>query len=290
MFSNQIEKSYAQIGVGKLGSVIIRSLLNSNTLSAENCTLIVRRPEQLQQLKEEFSINVETSIEHGAQNAETILLAMRPQQAAEVLRSLAPVIRERREKPVVISVAAGISDNTISNALGGDIDVACVLPNLLLGGSYSAVGLYASATKAAERSRELFEPIARVFQVERLDQLDTVSAISASLPGQLSMILRGIVLGAVHQGLTEEMAREIVLLASAGTSAHLLETKQSLSEFGNKVCTPAGTTIQGVKALVEGATDATLMRMVEVTTKRAREFRELYQGIEGTLPPLPKNN
>jgi pyrroline-5-carboxylate reductase len=205
--------------------------------------------------------------------SELIVLAVKPQQMAEVLADIGPALPSAQ--PLIVSIAAGVNLRTIADRLGvPGCRLIRVMPNTpcLVGASASAYASGQGATSAdIQLVDRLFNAVGRAFPVaEKL--LDAVTGLSGSGPAFVFVMIEALSDGGVRMGLPRDLATQLAAQTVLGSAKLLLETGQHAGALKDMVASPAGTTIAGLHALERGGIRAAMMDAVEAATLRSVEL------------------
>ena len=180
-----------------------------------------------------------------AEEADHIFLGVKPQMMADMLTGSAPVL---------VSMAAGVTIARIRELAGGDYPVIRIMPNMP-----AAVGegviFYACSENCEKAQLEAFlrymQPAGRLFPLEEKLQ-DAGSAVAGCGPAFAAMFLEAMADGGVACGLPRAAAVQYAAQMMLGTAKMVLETNEHPGSLKDRVCSPGGSTIQGVRTLEEG--------------------------------------
>ncbi|MCH2097191.1 MAG: pyrroline-5-carboxylate reductase [Pseudomonadales bacterium] len=206
------------------------------------------------------------------EQADLVLLAVKPQVMRDVVRPLAETLQA--SNAVVMSIAAGIECAMLENWLGPVPIVRC-MPNTpaLLG--VGAAGLFAT-DRVDSRGRGLAElvmtAVGTVTWVDREGLIDAVIAVSGSGPAYFFLLMEKMVAAGVDLGLTESTARALVLQTALGAARMATESGTSPSELRRQVTSPGGTTEAAVNAFEAGEVGALVARAMGDAVARAGEL------------------
>ena len=207
-----------------------------------------------------------------AENAQRIFLAVKPQMMAGVLETLKPTLQEK--KPLLISMAAGLTMAQIEEMAGGDLPIIRIMPNTPV-----AVGKGLTLYCANERvSQEVLEDfLADMAFSGILDPVeerlfDAAGTVSGCGPAYLYMFIEAMADGAVSCGVPRAQAMRYAAATMAGAAQMVLETGLHPGQLKDNVCSPGGSTIAGVKALEDGAFRSTVINCIQAATKRNSEL------------------
>ena len=207
-----------------------------------------------------------------AEKADRIFLAVKPQMMAGVLAELKPILQAR--KPLLISMAAGLTMDQIDEMAGGDCPIIRIMPNTPV-----AVGKGLTLYTANDQvSREALEDFLSDMDAsgildpveERL--FDAAGTVSGCGPAYLYMFIEAMADGAVSCGVPRAQAMRYAAATMAGAAEMVLETGLHPGQLKDNVCSPGGSTIAGVKALEDGAFRATVMNCIQAATRRNSEL------------------
>lgn len=203
--------------------------------------------------------------------AQVIVLAIKPQKAADVLHELSGLVTADH---LVVSIVAGIPLATISEALGSECRIVRVMPNTpcLLSAGASAFATGATATPSdAQLVERMLSTVGVAVQVAE-PLLDVVTGLSGSGPAYIYQVIEALSDGGVRMGLPRDVATTLAAQTVLGAARMVLETGEHTGVLKDNVTSPGGTTIAGLHALERGGMRASLMNAVEAATERSREL------------------
>ena len=201
-----------------------------------------------------------------------LVLAVKPQFFPEVIAEIRDAVSENT---LVISIAAGLTLERIAGLFDRDVTamrlIRC-MPNTpaLVNAGCTAVVPGPGATAADETlCLQLMGSFGRAIVIpERL--MDAASAAAGSSPAFVFMFIEALADGAVAAGMPRAQAYEFAAAAVAGSAQLVLETGRHPGDLKDMVCSPGGTTIEGVKALEEGAFRASVMNAIVACVEKAK--------------------
>ena len=209
-----------------------------------------RSREKAEKLAEELGAAVSDNLSIAAR-ADYIFLGVKPQMLPGVLAQLAPVLAGRGEPFVLVSMAAGTSIEKVQQLSGIKWPVIRIMPN-----TPASIGrgmiLYAPGPGVTEAQLEEFlELMSGAGRFTRLEErlIDAGSSVSGCGPAFADMFIEALADGGVACGLPRSAALELAAQMLLGSAALVLESGRHPGELKDAVCSPGGTTIQGVRAL-----------------------------------------
>lgn len=264
-------KKIAFLGAGKMGGIILQALLKNGSLNAKHAVATVAHPERAKALSMKLKLKVGTDNAEAAKNADIIVIAVKPQVVEEVVREISGHVGP---KQLIISVAASVPTAMIEKNLPANVPVVRAMPNTpcLMGAGMTAIckGKYASPQHLALTSH-LFDVVGRTVVVDE-KHMDAVTALSASGPAYIYIILESLAEAGVKVGLPRDIATLLAAQTALGAAKVVLETGDHPALLKDAVTTPAGCTIDAIMELEEGKLRVTLIKAVVKAAQRAKEL------------------
>ena len=207
-----------------------------------------------------------------AQQADRIFLAVKPQMMADVLAELSPILARRR--PVLITMAAGLTMSRIAAMAGGNYPVIRIMPNTPVSVG-CGMTLYCANELVDEKTlADFLEDMAPTGRMDKLEErlFDAAGTVSGCGPAYVYMFIEAMADGAVACGVPRAKAMEYAAAAIAGAGMFALKSGQHPGALKDAVCSPGGSTIAGVKALEDGKFRGTVMDCIMAAAKRNSEL------------------
>jgi pyrroline-5-carboxylate reductase len=257
------------IGGGQMGEALIRGMIESDLISAENITVAEPMARRREYLEKTYKINGVEKASELAGKSKVVILAIKPQIVEPVLRQYSAHLTEEH---LLISIAAGIPLGCIEQLAGEDLRIIRVMPNtpaLVLAGASAMSGNQNIRQEDMEVAQKIFSAVGICIEVAE-NLLDAVTGLSGSGPGYVFTFLEAMIDGGVLAGLPRPVAEELAVQTLYGSAKLAMETKEPAAVLKGKVTSPGGTTITGIQALEEGGLRGTVMTAVEAATERSR--------------------
>ncbi len=210
-----------------------------------------------------------------ARSADMIFLGVKPQVMLETVKSIAPILRSRRDHAVAVSMAAGIPASQIAEWIGDPgFPVIRIMPNLPASVGEGIILMCSGSGASAEDENALRQVMAPAGMIMELpeNKIDAGSAVSGCGPAFVCLFTEAVVDGATRCGLPRDMAMRLALQMVAGTAKYALETGMDPAVLRGRVCSPAGSTIEGVRVLEENAARGVIMDAVWAAYIRSAEL------------------
>jgi len=240
------------IGGGNMASSLMNGLIASGYSSRQIWVSDINE-NTLKSLAANLDINVSSSNDEVIKHVDVVVFAVKPQVLETVAKNAAALIRQQQN--LVVSIAAGITQNSLSRWLGGDTAIVRCMPNtpaLVLTG---ATALHANNRVNAEQ-RDVAENIMRsvgiALWVDNETELDAVTAVSGSGPAYYFLLMEAMEKTAVELGLNEATARLLVLQTALGAAKIALEASESPEQLRQRVTSPGGTTQKAIETFQQG--------------------------------------
>ncbi|QIL20014.1 pyrroline-5-carboxylate reductase [Thermomonas sp. HDW16] len=224
-------------------------------------------------LREDFGVAVFEQAAQAVIGAGTWVLATKPQVLRAVCEGLAE--QAQGERPLVVSIAAGITATQIERWLGGDLAVVRTMPNTpaLLGAGMT--GLYASEqVDAAGRgfAQDLLSAAGKTVWIDDEAQMDAVTAVSGSGPAYIFLLAEAMIEAGIAEGLPPDAARTLALQTVLGAARMLTESDVDAAELRRRVTSPNGTTQAAVEAFEAGGLRALVGSAIHAARVRGQEL------------------
>jgi pyrroline-5-carboxylate reductase len=261
----------AILGAGKMGEALMSGLLRAGR-SPDDIVFTERHPDRAKLLEERYGVTALTSNE-VAGRAETLLVAVKPQEMGALLDELAPTVTTGN---LVITIAAGIPTAFLEQRFTGDVPVVRVMSNtpVFVDQAMSAISSGAHATEEhLARTEELLRPVGKVIRVPE-SQLDAVTALSGSGPAYFFFLVEAMIDAGILLGLPRAVAAELIVQTAVGSAVMLRESGEHPVQLREAVTSPGGTTIAAIRELEKHGVRAAMLAALEAARNRSRELAE----------------
>lgn len=272
MLKNQ---TVAIIGAGNIGRALLGGMLRGSALSPERVRVTRRSPAALDELRAQFpGIDAGTDNVGAVRGASVVILAVKPQHIHGVLDTLRGHVAP---DALVLSVLAGITTESIREALDAGLAVVRAMPNTPAlvdeGATALAAGRYA-LPEHVELANEIFESVGKV-EVVPESLMDAVTGLSGSGPAYVYMVIEALTDGGVKQGIPRPQALRLAAQTVLGAAKLAIETGKHPAILRDEVTTPGGTAIAAVADLEAHGLRTMLINAVAVATQRSKELSEV---------------
>lgn len=266
------------IGAGNMASAIIGGML-ANGYKAANIWASAPNEEHLQSIKKKFGINTTKDNHQCAQQADMVVLAVKPQMMADLCRDIAPVVQSKQ--PLMVSVAAGLTTQSLDDWLGGGTALVRVMPNTPSLVGKGAAGLFANSRVKADQKNmveSVFKSVGTALWVDDEDLLHGVTALSGSGPAYFFLMLEALEEAATKAGVATETARQLAIQTMAGAAEMAALSEYDPAQLKRNVMSPGGTTEQAINTFEEGGMRDLVSRAYNAAFKRSEEMAKELAG------------
>ena len=260
------------IGTGNMGGALARAARRS--VPGSCISLANRTPAKAEELAEELGCGTSSAVA-AAEWADFIFLGVKPQMMAELLAELRPALAARQDRFVLVTMAAGLSIGQIQALAGGGYPVIRIMPN-----TPASIGegmiLYTCGEGVTDEEERLFlSTMAGAGRFSALPEhlMDAGSAVSGCGPAFADLFLEALADGGVACGLPRGQALEFAAQMVLGSARLILESGKHPGELKDAVCSPGGTTIQGVRKLEEAGFRGAVMDAVIAAWEKSASLK-----------------
>ncbi len=256
------------IGCGNMGGALAKAAAKSDgqIYLSDFCV------DKAEALAKELSAEAVNN-EFIAQNCDYIFLGVKPQIMADVLGEIKPTLAKREQAPVLVSMAAGVKTEKIINELGADYPIIRIMPNTPVAVSGGMI-LYTLEGVGEAEENDFLEFMSAAGRFDKLPEklIDAGSALSGCGPAFVCQFIEALADGGVACGLPRDKALLYAAETLRGTAKLMLETGEHPANLKDSVCSPGGSTIQGVRRLEQGAFRADVLDAVIAAYNRTKEL------------------
>lgn len=258
------------IGGGNMAQALIGGLI-SRGLPPTRIT--VSDPvEQIRQLLQEKEVHVTQDNVAAIQNADVVVLAVKPQVLATVLRPLKGLLSDK----LVISIIAGAEIQTISNLIDSN-RIVRVMPNTPALVQTGAHGIYANDVVSAsdrELTSQILAATGLTIWVNSETQIDAVTAVSGSGPAYFFYLMESMIRAGKNLGLDEKVATALTLQTALGAAQMAITSSNTPSELRKNVTSPNGTTQAALEVFDRAQISQNIQSALAAAQKRSQELAQ----------------
>lgn len=263
----------AVIGVGNMANAIISGALSSDCGLSKVVLYDVNMAQTASlHLAYADSVSVASSIKNAIESADSVLISVKPQNYPEVLSEISKV--SGYSDKLYISIGAGISTQSVKEALGGKLLVVRVLPNLpmLIGLGVSVICRNPEIDACDfDFIKKLFSSAGGILEIEE-EEMNRIIGVTSSSPAYVFKFIDAIYNGALEQGLSEEGLLDAICDMVVGSAAMVKQSKESPALLASRVASKGGTTEKALEMLERYSFSDALKDAMKACTARADEL------------------
>lgn len=271
------QRNVAFIGAGNMSRSIISGLVSSG-YPASAITASNPSEPKLLALKDDFAINTTQDNHAAVNNADVVVLAVKPQLMEAVCADLAKHCT--LEGKLFISIAAGIKSERLQAMLGGRYSLVRTMPNTPSSLGKGMTGLYADAQVSdsdREFAQQLMQKVGDAVWVEKEQHIDVVIAAAGSSPAYFFLFLEAMQKQAMALGLDKDTSRRLVQQAMLGAAEMVCHNPQlELDELRAQVTSKGGTTAKAVEHFHQNGLEQLVADAMQAAVTRADEMSNLF--------------
>lgn len=266
--------TFGFIGCGNMGGALARAVCKA--VPADQVFLTNRTAEKAKALADELGCSVALDNEAIAVSADFVFLGVKPQMMADVLTDIAPALAERETPFVLVTMAAGLTIAAIRDMAGGEYPVIRIMPNTPVSTGEGMILYTLSENVPAAAEKAFLAALADSGRLSLLPEklIDAGSAVSGCGPAFVDLFIEALADGGVACGLPRAQAMELAAQMVLGSAKLVLESGKHPGALKDAVCSPGGTTIQGVRKLEQCGFRGTVMDAVIAAYEKTLELKK----------------
>lgn len=254
-----------------MGEAIARGLMESNLKERFKISGTTRSEESAREVREQLGISCTTNNSEAILGADIVLLAMKPHQVENVLKTHQ---KDFRKDQLVISICAAVSTQKISEWSGQKAAVVRAMPNTPCLIKHGVTALCKGPRCQDSQLQEavaIFKELGEVVTLEE-SLFDGVTGLSGCGPAYIYLIIEALSEAGVKVGISRKQATLLAAQTMMGAAQMVLMRGEHPASLKDEVTTPAGCTIDGLMALEEGKLRVTLIKAVLAATRRSQNL------------------
>ena len=259
------------IGLGNMADAVIGGMLRQEIVNREDIIGSAATRQTVERMAQRYGVRATTDNKAVAEAAEVLILAVKPQFLETVITEIRESIAE---KTLLITIAAGKTIDWYESAFGRAIRLVRCMPNTpaLVGAGFTAVCVNENVTKEEQAcALRLMGSLGETCVIPE-SRMDAFAAVAGCSPAYVFMFIEAMADAGVAAGMPRAQACEAAARAVMGSAKLLLETGRHPGGLKDMVCSPGGTTIQGVKALEEHGMRGAVMDAIAACVEKAKKL------------------
>lgn len=266
-----MSKKIGFIGCGNMGGAL--AVAAKNSIGGSFVYVSDADTKKADDFAKENGVNV-ASVKEVAEKCDFIFLGVKPQVLKSVCSDLASLLKSRKDRFVIVSMAAGVKLCDLEEMCEGDFSIIRIMPNIPASVGSGMILYTGNKNVTEEDFSEFTRSLEKAGVLDKIEEakIDAASAISGCGPAFVFMFIEALADGGVKCGLPRDKALLYAAETLFGASKMVIETNEHPGKLKDAVCSPAGSTIEGVNALENGSFRADVMNAVDKAYKRTIEL------------------
>lgn len=263
--------NFGFIGTGNMGSALAGAVCAK--VGGNKVLVCDKDTARAQAVSEKLGANA-GDIATVAAECKYIFLGVKPQMMAGMLAEISEILKKRKDKFVLVTMAAGLALDTIAEMAGVSAPIIRIMPNTPASVGKGMILYCPCESVSDEDEAEFVDAMSGAGSIDRLPEalIDAGSAVSGCGPAFVYMFIGAMADGGVKCGLPRDKALKYAAETVVGAAEMVLKTGRHTEELKDAVCSPAGSTIEGVSTLENFAFRASVETAVIKSFERTREL------------------
>ncbi|MBO6751614.1 MAG: pyrroline-5-carboxylate reductase [Spongiibacter sp.] len=266
------------IGGGNMAASIIGGLLTSG-VDARQLRAGDPSQESLDRLASLGPITTSQDNLDIIPGCDVLVMAVKPQLMKVVCAGIADTVQA--SKPLIISIAAGVTSDSLNQWLGGNLAIVRCMPNTPALLRCGATGLFANTAVSEiqrQQAQQILDAVGLALWVEQESELDAVTAVSGSGPAYFFLMMEAMQASGETLGLSPDVAKQLSQQTALGAARMALESDVDVAELRRRVTSPKGTTERAITIFEEGGFRALVQQALQGAADRADELGRELEG------------
>jgi pyrroline-5-carboxylate reductase len=279
-------RTIATVGSGVMAEAMIAGLLRGNLVKPDQVVASHPREERRLQLERDYGIRSVARNTDAVQDADVVLLAIKPQMLVRVGREIGP---ELRKGQLVLSIIAGATTAALTGILGHD-QVVRSMPNTPARLGKGMTVWYATPETTSDQRAQasaLLRALGEVIEVDDEKMVAMATAVSGTGPTYVFLVMEALIDAAVHLGFPRHVAHDLVIETLEGSTLFAKQSGMHPAELRNMVTSPGGTSAAALHELESGRLRTVLSEAVWAAYRRTLELGEQLEAAVTQPPRAP---
>lgn len=263
-------KKIAIIGIGNMGTAIVKGLVKSNSISPNDIHAYVRKQATLDKMKL-LGITTFQSNEEAVRNADVVIVAVKPYHIEGVLNEIKPVLTEDK---ILISIVTGVGLKVLDEMVGKEMPIFRVMPNtaIAIQESLTCISVNGNTEACKDYIFELFNVLGKTVEIDE-DLMAAATVLASCGIAYALRYIRAAMQGGIEIGFGAEVAQFITAQTVKGAAELILQSGNHPEREIDKVTTPMGITITGLNEMENKGFSASLIQGILASYKKIKPIQ-----------------
>lgn len=264
-----MSKKLGFIGAGNMAKAMMGGIIRNEIIPCEEIIASDAYAPSLAAARESLNIETTKSNLKVIEEAEVVVLAVKPQYYAAVINEVKEHIRENQ---IIVTIAPGQTLERLNSLFGRDVKIVRTMPNTPALVCEGITGVCHNDLVTKEELDYVCNILSGFGEVEVVGEnlMDVVVSVSGSSPAYVYMFIEALADGAVLDGMPRDKAYKFAAQAVMGSAKMVLDTGKHPGELKDMVCSPGGTTIEAVRVLEEKGFRSAIIECMKSCVNKAR--------------------
>ncbi len=262
---------YGFIGCGNMGGSLARAVCK--VIGSKDVLLADKATEKAQVLADELKCCV-ADVKDIAEGCKYIFLGVKPQVMKDALDEISNILKERNDRYILISMAAGIEIKTLNDMLGFECPIIRIMPNTPVSAGKGMILYSFDDSVFTNEINEFNDALRFAGKLDEINEelINSATAVSGCGPAFVYLFAEAMADAGIECGLPYDKALEYTFQTIAGAAELMQTSGKHPSVLRDEVCSPGGSTIEGVHALEDNGFRGTVMSAINSSFKRTKEL------------------
>jgi len=268
------EVKIAFVGAGNMASSLIGGLI-AKGFTAQNISASDPYEPSLKNVAVQYGVRTAADNNDAIAAADVVVLAVKPQVMKKVSENISAGVQ--KNKPLVISIAAGISLSSLQNWIGEKTAIVRCMPNTPALVQLGATGMFANkhvSEAQKQLAKNILDAVGISLWLKNEKELDAVTALSGSGPAYYFLLMEAMIKAGITQGLDAETAKKLTLQTALGAATMAMQSADEPAELRRKVTSPNGTTEQAIASFQKNNFEQIVKEALNAAEKRSVSLSE----------------
>lgn len=266
-----MQKKIGFLGCGNMNQAIIHGLVSSGLVKPANILVFDHKHDTNQRLAQDLNVTAMQGVADLVTQADILIVGVKPNIICQVLTNVTPHLNSRS---VIVSIAAGITLASLQAVLPEKQKIIRAMPNMpcLIGQGMTSISSNSHITQQELKEvTAIFQSFGRAELVPE-SVIHAVTGVSGSAPAYVCLFIEAMADGAVLGGMPREQAYRFAAQTVKGAAEMVLNSGQSPAVLKDRVCSPAGTTIEAISILEKNSFRSTVIEAIRACIQKSEKM------------------
>ncbi|MED7819429.1 MULTISPECIES: pyrroline-5-carboxylate reductase [unclassified Francisella] len=265
------------IGGGNMASAMVAGMV-THGYNAQDIVVFDRNEQKRQDLFDKYSIATSTSLEETVKQADILILAIKPQGMADLIKNIRSLVVAEQ---IIVTVAAGIETIAYEKLFNKEISFVRTIPNTPSSLGYGATGIYFNNNVSNSKKDlviDIMKTMGVVIVVDAEKEIDVIAAVASSGPAYYFQFMEHMINAATKRGLTKLQAEKLVAQTCLGAAQMALNSDEDIANLRKNVTSKKGITFEALKTFEKYDLGSIVDKAIQANIDRAKELTKEFSS------------